>query len=185
MRRIIFLSLLFIGLLANCVSAPKQPEPVPPAPEAAPSPTQTEEALLSLEPKPKYYLHEVRWPEETLSHIALWYTGSSNNWVKIVEANPGLKPLRIHIGDKILIPEELLKVREPMPRDYVYSLPSPKRPPLARSSQPSKGPKKEELFGPVELLSPSGASASEKDELYGPIDLNQPPANPQPPAKGK
>jgi hypothetical protein len=183
MRRIILLSLFLIGLLSHCISAPRQPEPVPPAPEAVPSPAQAEEAPLPSEPQPQPYIHEVRWPDETLSHIALWYTGSSNNWEKIVEANPGLNPLRIHIGDKILIPEDLLKVLKPMPRDYVHSLTAPKRPPSTRSLQPSKDPRKEELFGPVELLSP--ASASEKDGLYGPIELNQTPAHPQPSSTGR
>jgi hypothetical protein len=169
MRRIAFLSLLLIGLLAHCVSAPRQPEPRPPASEAVPSPTHAKEAPLPSEPQPQPYIHEVRWPEETLSHIALWYTGSSNNWKKIAEANLGLNPLRIHIGDKILIPEELLKTRKPMPRDYVHSLTAPKRPPSIRSSQPYKDPRKEELFGPVELVSPP--TASEKNELYGPMEL--------------
>jgi hypothetical protein len=184
MRRVAFLSLFLIGLLAHCVSAPTQPEPVPPAPKAVPSPTQAKEAPpRPAEPQPQPYIHEVRWPEETLSHIALWYTGSSNNWKKIAEANPGLKPLRIHIGDKILIPEELLKVRKPMPRAYVHSLNAPKRPPSARSLQRSKDTRKEELFGPVELVSPP--AASEKDELYGPIELYKSPAHPQPSSTGR
>jgi hypothetical protein len=154
------------------------PEPLPPAPEAAPGLAPAKEGPLAFEPQPQPYIHEVRWPGETLSHIARWYTGSDSNWEKIAQANPGLKPRRIQIGDKILIPEELLKVRKPIPRDYVHSLTSPKRPPSTRSVQPSKDPGKEELFGPAELLSPPGAA--EKTELYGPIDLDQTPAHPQP-----
>jgi hypothetical protein len=183
MRRITFLSLLLVGLLTHCVSAPRQPGPMPPAPEAVPSPTQAKEEPPPSAPRPQPYVHEVRWPEETLSHIALWYTGSSNNWKKIVEANPGLKRLRINIGDKILIPEELLKVRRPMPRDYVHPLTAPRRPTSSRSLLPSKEPRKEELFGPVELQSPP--TASEKDELYGPVELYETPAQPQPSSTGR
>ena len=180
MRHIIFLSLMLVGLLAHCAPVPRQPEPLPPAPEAAP---RLGPAIKASELQPQRYTHEVRWPGETLSHIARWYTSSESNWEKIAEANPGLKPRRIQIGDKILIPEELLKVRKPMPRDYVHSLASPKRPPSARSVQPSKDPRKEQLFGPAELLSPPGAD--EKTELYGPIDLDQTPAHPQPSSTGR
>jgi len=183
MRHIIFLSLMLVGLLAHCAPVPRQPEPMPPAPEAAPRLGPAIKAPLASELQPQRYTHEVRWPGETLSHIARWYTSSESNWEKIAEANPGLKPRRIQIGDKILIPEELLKVRKPMPRDYVHSLVAPKRPPSARSVQPSKDPGKEELFGPAELLSPPGAE--EKTELYGPIDLDQTPAQPQPSSTGR
>ncbi len=184
MRRITFFCLLLIGLLTHCVSAPRQPAPVPPAPESVPSPapTQAKEAPLPSEPQPQPYIHEVRWPGETLSHIALWYTGSSNNWKKIARANPGLEPLSIHVGDKILIPEELLKEPAPMPRAYVNSLTTPKRPPSTRSLRPSEDTRKEELFGPVEL---SPSAAFEKDELYGPVELYQTPAHPGPSSTGR
>lgn len=183
MRHIILLSLILVGLLAHCAPVPRQPDAMPPAPEAAPRLIPAIEAPLVSEPQPQPYIHEVRWPGETLSHIARWHTSSVSNWEKIAEANPGLNPRRIQIGDKILIPEELLKVRKPMPRDYVHSLVAPKRPPSARSGQPSKDPGKEELFGPAELLSPPGAA--EKTELYGPIDLDQTPAQPQPSSTGR
>ena len=183
MRHIIFLSLMLVGLLAHCAPVPRQPEPMPPAPEVAPTLAPAIEAPLASELQPQPYTHEVRWPGETLSLIARWYTSSDSNWEKIAEANPGLKPRRIQIGDKIFIPEELLKVRKPMPRDYVHSLAAPNRPPSTRSVQPSKDQGKEELFGPAELLSPPGAA--EKSELYGPIDLDQTPAHPQPSPTGR
>ena len=190
MRQIIFLSLILIGLLAHCTPVRKQPEPMPPTPqpmpptpqpmrpalEEAPGLAPVEKAPVPFELQPQPYIHEVRWPGETLSHIARWYTGSYSNWEKIADANPGLKPRRIQIGHKIIIPDELLKVREPMPRHYVRSLPSPKRSPSTRPVQSSKDPGIEELFGPEELLSP--LDAAEKTELYGPIDLDQTPAHP-------
>jgi hypothetical protein len=192
MKRGIFLVLLLTGLLAHCVSVPRQPEPVPRAPEplsrapeplshapeAVSKPTHPEEALPPPEPKPEPYTHEVRWPGETLSHIALWYTGSQNNWQKIALANGGLKPIGINIGDRILIPEEMLKTRKPMPREYLGSLAAPKRAQTMKSVQPKIETRNEELFGPVELLSPPGAS--EKTELYGPVELFQTPEHSQP-----
>ncbi len=54
------------------------------------------------------FLHTVRWSGETLSIIAKWYTGNPENWEALTKANPGLKPNRIFVGDKILIPADLL-----------------------------------------------------------------------------
>jgi hypothetical protein len=186
MKRLVFSSLLLVLVLAHCAKPPRQPEPVPPAPEGFPVVQEEEappppEATPPPEPQPQPYIHEVRWPGETLCHIARWYTGSSNNWKKIAAANPGLNPLRIDIGHRILIPEELLKERKPMPRHYV--LKTPKRRPPNSNSKPSKSPGQEKLFGPVELLSPPGAS--EKDELYGPVELLQTPAHSQPSPTGR
>jgi hypothetical protein len=182
MKRSALLILLLSGLLAHCVSVPRQSEKVPPAPEvvARPAPPQetTPPPAPQPEPQPEPYTHEVRWHEETLSHIALWYTGSQNNWQKISRANGGLKPGRINIGDRILIPEELMKTREPMPREILRSLAAPKRHPKTGSSQPQKDPKNQELFEPVELRPPQGTS--EKTELYGPVELIQTPEQSQP-----
>ena len=174
MRHIIFLNLILIALLAHCAPAPTQPEPVPSAPEPVPIRPEAAsmapaEALPSV-PQPQPLIHQVRWSGETLSHIARWYTGSQSNWEKIAEANPGLKPRRIRVGDKILIPEALLKIRKLMPRDYVHSLTAPKKPLSTRSVRRSADQRKEELFGPVEVSSPPGAS--EKTELYGPVELD-------------
>jgi len=65
------------------------------------------------------FVHTVRWPRETLSIIAKWYTGELENWKALVKANPKLKPNRIYIGNKILIPGDLLKTRKPMPRKFL------------------------------------------------------------------
>lgn len=64
-------------------------------------------------------VHTVRWSGETLSVIAKWYTGKFENWRALVKVNPKLNPNRIFIGSKILIPEDLLKNREPMPQDFL------------------------------------------------------------------
>jgi len=175
MRRAVFLSLLLLALTARCAPVPIQPEPLPPAPEdtVVPRPAQVEGAPQPPVPQPRFHVHEVRWPGETLSHIALWYTGTGENWDRIAAANPGLKPRSINVGDRILIPEVLLKTRKPMPRDFIRSLVSPKGPAPASPMRPNKDRGTEELFEPVEVLSPP--ASSEKSGLYGPVDLLQAP----------
>lgn len=180
MKRRLFLSFFLIGLLAHCASVPRQPEPGPVAPEPVPTPVSVapphEEPPPPVEPQPEPYVHIVRWTGETLSHIALWYTGSQNNWKKIAEANGGLKPLRIDLGDSILIPGELVKTRTPMPREHLRSLASPRNTRQTGSLQPQEGPGGEGLFGPVELLPPQ--ETSETTELYGPVEVLQEPQGP-------
>jgi len=62
------------------------------------------------------YKHTVRWPGETLSLIASWYTGSYTNWRKLAAANPRINPNRIKNSDVIYIPPSLLKTRVPLPQ---------------------------------------------------------------------
>jgi hypothetical protein len=66
-----------------------------------------------------YFEHRVKWHGETLSLIARWYTGSYGNWKAIAQANPGLNPNRIVVGDTINIPPERMKTRKPLPRKVV------------------------------------------------------------------
>jgi hypothetical protein len=62
-----------------------------------------------------HYKHTVRWPGESLSLIASWYTGSSKNWRKLAKFNPRLNPNRIRDGQVIMIPTALLKTRVALP----------------------------------------------------------------------
>ena len=80
--------------------------------------------LKTREPLPEYftgnfrkdqYKHTVRWPGESLSLIASWYTGSSKNWRKLAKINPRLNPNRIKAGQVIMIPTALLKTRVALP----------------------------------------------------------------------
>ena len=98
-------------------------------------------------------VHKVRYPGESVSIIAGWYTGEIDNWKILAEANPNLNPNVISEGMKINIPESMLKTREPMPKEYVDSFY-----PKARSKskgtgsrgQPATPAEEEEtpLFGP-------------------------------------
>jgi hypothetical protein len=66
-----------------------------------------------------YFEHRVKWPGETLSLIAGWYTGRYGNWKAIAKANPGLNPNRIAVGNIICIPPEMMKTQKPLPRKVV------------------------------------------------------------------
>jgi hypothetical protein len=69
-----------------------------------------------------------------LSVIAKWYTGSLDNWKALAEANPKINPSRIDLGQKIRIPGNLLKTREPMPKSFLAD--AGKRKPEAPPSEP-------------------------------------------------
>lgn len=66
-----------------------------------------------------YFEHRVKWSGETLSLIAKWYTGRYGNWKAIAQANPGLNPNRIAIGNMIYIPPEMMKTKNLLPRKVV------------------------------------------------------------------
>ncbi len=97
-------------------------------------------------------MHRTQWQGETLSIIAKWYTGKFKNWKAIAKANPKLNPNRILIGNKIHIPEDLLKTRKPMPKEFLAGFTS--KPKKKRSASKPKPPPEEEtepmLFGPKE-----------------------------------
>ena len=71
------------------------------------------------QPGSSYYYHKVKYPGESLSIIAKWYTGEVENWRALTKANPKLKPNRITVGDKIRIPNKLLHTQKLMPRSFV------------------------------------------------------------------
>lgn len=66
-----------------------------------------------------YFVHQVRWRGETLSLIAKWYTGHYGNWKALAQANPGLNPDRIVLGNRIHIPPEMLITQKTLPRKVV------------------------------------------------------------------
>lgn len=171
------LKLLIVILLitATCIGCAKQlQKPVETAPKPAPKPglktspaapskgttvapakgTPSAPAKIApgqpATPQMIYYTHTVRWPGETVSIIAGWYTGDIENWKVLAEANPDINPSLISEGLKIVIPENMMKTHDPMPKEFVDSFyPKPKP-----SKEPSKSvtpPTEEEepvLFGP-------------------------------------
>jgi len=165
------LSLILLCILTACTypQPPFQPAPEEPPPPVEIKPeTPAVEIPVPVPSGPRFYLHKVLWPEETLSHIAKWYTGAINNWKAIAEANPGLDPKHIGVGDTISIPEDLMISRKPMPRSFVHPsvqkesvpLPSPDM-----ASTPSEPPK---LFGPIGSGPPP--ITTDSPELFGPVE---------------
>jgi len=97
----------------------------------------------------RHLVHRVRWPGETLSIVAKWYTGEFNNWKSLADFNPKLKPDRIWVGQEILVPKGLLRTRESLPQSFVSQ--------FAGRSKKKKSPPKEDnalpLFGPRDYSS--------------------------------
>ena len=96
-------------------------------------------------PKSARFKHTVRWPGESMSLIAKWYTGSYKNWRTLAKANPSINPNRIKIGDKIFVPKKILKTKQSMPRYFVSSAPAKKKAETEKQSLDSIGL---ELFEP-------------------------------------
>jgi len=131
-------------------SSPPPSKPGPPQKEAAPLPS--EKPL----PEETYYTHTVKWSGETISIIAAWYTGDLDNWKVLAEVmtrnNPNADIKRIYVGNKILIPENLLKTREAMPQEFVDSFYKKSKPEKAPPKPvPSEAEEEPKLFGPKEL----------------------------------
>jgi type II secretory pathway predicted ATPase ExeA len=100
------------------------------------------------EAKTRSFSHKVKWPQETLYAIALWYTGSGQHWRQIAAANPAIAPDQIHIGNAIAIPLSLIKTRMPMPSDFLKSRKKSRQTPaLTQPSAPATPPP---LFGSID-----------------------------------
>ena len=155
-------------------SAPKKVKPktsaiVPETPSKLEPPSPTSEH--------RFYIHRVRWPGETLSIIAKWYTGRLKNWKVLSNANPTLDLNRIVIGANIFIPEDLLKSHKPMPFSFLSSSVPRKRVQTLTSQKPSTASGTAELFGPIEKDQPSIESGTV--EMFGPIENEQASIDPE------
>ena len=115
----VMVGLPVIAILSACAATQEVQEIQGPVFEREPAP----QTPAKLQPKPPqkspYLLHKVTWPNETLYLIAKWYTGRTENWRTIADANPELDPHRIRLGMEIKIPAELLETILPMPRNFV------------------------------------------------------------------
>ena len=91
-------------------------------------------------------VHEIQWKSETLSIIAKWYTGDSQNWKALADANPNINPRSLFLGNRIFIPSHLVKTRDPMPKEFVTNsynqLSKKKKPAVSKKPMKKKIPKK-------------------------------------------
>lgn len=110
------------------------------------------------------FVHLVRWPQEILPIIAKWYTGDNKNWESIANANPNINPGHLFVGNKIFIPEDLLKTRDPIPREFVneYYVKLKKK---KKSSKSVKNPKK---TTPATEKTMSLPKQEDEFEIFGP-----------------
>lgn len=101
--------------------------------------------------KARPLLHTVRWPGETLPMIAKWYTADHRNADALAYANPTINPERLRVGNRIFIPVNLIKKRNPLPETYIKRFNKKARPQKSLIKKPVKPKTKEdefELFGP-------------------------------------
>jgi hypothetical protein len=149
---------LALGMICSgCIAiVPVDEEPSPTPPRLNPSSYVRQEPapLTKAEPGPQQrkalYVHTVKWSGETVSIIAAWYTGDPKNWKALAKANPQINPIQICEGDKILIPDHLLKTRESLPREFVKSFYSKSQKEKSWPNPPDTQVPEEEpkLFGP-------------------------------------
>jgi hypothetical protein len=170
---LIVTGLVLLVMLAGCKSSGSKPEEAVPAPGAPGSTTGKEPPSAGPAqpgvaqpgvaappakpgrpgPETAYFVHTVKWRGESVSIVAGWYTGDIQNWKILAEHNPDINPNRIFEGNKIRIPEYLMKTKAPMPKEYVdgfYTKPPRKESgkPASPSTPPADNGDEPKLFGP-------------------------------------
>ena len=117
---------------------------------------RTREALpqkFAAQGLPDYFAYTVQQPGESLPEISKKYTGNSNNWKTIAQANPDIDPKYLLVGNEIYIPPKLLKMRAPIQNgadDISHQKPENQDPPAKPAAEPKK--KKDiQLFGPKQF----------------------------------
>lgn len=117
------------------------------------------------------FTHTVKWPRETLQIISKWYTGNSNNWQAVVDANPAIEPDILRTGNTIYIPKALLKRDKPMPKIFITEYYKKfKKSKLKKNKRKKIKPEKSKII-PKPLLPPKLKDAPQDEddfELFGP-----------------
>lgn len=72
-----------------------------------------------VQPGQRSFVHIVKWPDENLAIISLWYTGSERNEEKLADNNPNINPKQLIVGDRVFIPNDLLIRRDAMTEDFM------------------------------------------------------------------
>jgi hypothetical protein len=107
-------------------------------------------------PQKTHFVHTVQYAGETLSIISKWYTGDDKNWEVLADANPHVDFEKLATGNKIFIPENLLKTRKPLTEKFVAT--------YYKKSQPKKKPKKKKPSSKTE----TPPEKKEEFDLFGP-----------------
>jgi hypothetical protein len=98
-------------------------------------------------PQKIQFVHTVKYSGETLSIISKWYTGDVNNWKILANANSHIDYNKMVAGDKIFIPDNLLKTREPLTKEFIDSFYKKEKPTSGTETPPEKE-EEFDLFGP-------------------------------------
>jgi hypothetical protein len=171
-KNLFFLTILAIYLCAGCAVLKTQIDASADEKEVAVTEEVTEEVIghePKHEPEIVFYEHNVRWPGETVSIIAGWYTGDILNWKEIAAANPEINPSLIRKGNVIYIPKQMMTTETPMPKSYVdgfypvkeEAFPTVENAPAVEDSQTREETPSDEEATPVD-------EEGEKLELIGP-----------------
>lgn len=111
-----------------------------------------------------YYIHKVKYPDESLSIIAKWFTGDFNNWKVLAKCNPTINPNRIFLQDEIRIPRILMTRQDPITPEFVeQARPGPKRIQAKKPSRPQTT-----LVKTAVKPKPSKQVEEEEPILFGP-----------------
>jgi len=130
------LVLLAVCCLTACTAFKPKVDPLGPGSRTPPRKVALSQATYMGVP---CYLHKVRWPEESLSAIARWYTGSTRNARILARITPNLRKADLRPGDVVFIPQELARRSEPMSHNYArrYGKATPPgKPPEAGTAEP-------------------------------------------------
>lgn len=109
------LIILAVAVLSACTAF--KPEVAPMGARGDPPPRKVELPSVIYLGVP-CYLHEVRWPEETLGAIARWYTGNLRNARILERITPNLRADDLRRGDMVFVPLELTRRNTPLTRSY-------------------------------------------------------------------
>lgn len=98
-------------------------------------------------PKKAHFVHTVKYPGETLAIISKWYTGDADNWEVLANANPHIDYNKIVPGNEIFIPENLLKTRKPLNKEFIDTY-YKKTKPSSKTKTPVEKEEEFDLIGP-------------------------------------
>ena len=84
------------------------------------------------------YVHTVKWPNETMAKIALWYTGKADNWIEISRLNRNCDPSRLKKNCRINIPRNIMVKFQPMPQKFASNCLAKKRKQRIAGKTPAK-----------------------------------------------
>ena len=100
-----------------------------------------------------YFAHIVKQDGEKMEVIASWYTGNAANWKVIARANPKLNSNHLVAGNKIYIPSQLLKTRQPIPNSQTAPTAETHKPKpdTVEKTMPAVEEEEIKIFGPKQF----------------------------------